>query len=101
IQAAFPSAEIHKFYGLTEVAGRLCHLPPALLETHPDAAGRPILGVSVRVLREDGTETSAGDRGEVCFRSAMTMHGYVRKAIGFQAFPTDSWFQTKDEGYLD
>ncbi|MFC4376332.1 AMP-binding protein [Nocardia halotolerans] len=63
-------------YGSTE-AGLVTIATPADLVVAPDTIGRAALGVSVRILRADRTETAAGEIGEIFVRSGLEYTGYT------------------------
>ncbi|MFZ2177383.1 MAG: AMP-binding protein, partial [Rhodococcus sp. (in: high G+C Gram-positive bacteria)] len=66
-------------YGSTE-AGMVSVATPADLVTAPDTIGRSSLGVSVRILRADRTETVVGEIGEIFVRSGLEYTGYTPDA---------------------
>lgn len=101
IRSAFPNTRIHKFYGLTEVAGRFCALPSDLIDNHPDAIGFPLKGTSLSVLGDDGTPVDVGTRGKVYLKSPLLMHGYLYIDGRFEPTYSNQWFATGDEGALD
>lgn len=101
IRLGFPHTRIHKFYGLTEVAGRFCALPADLIDDYPDAVGFPIKGTSLSVFRDDGAPVGINERGKVFLRSPLLMHGYLYIDGKFEPTLPNQWFPTGDEGALD
>ncbi|GAA4538689.1 AMP-binding protein [Amycolatopsis samaneae] len=89
-------------YGTNEagVIARLSaeeHQRPELIET----AGRPLPGVEVAIRDERGRDLPAGERGEVCVRSAVGATRYWRNPeLTAQVF-RDGWVHTGDVGFLD
>ncbi|HWG95335.1 MAG TPA: AMP-binding protein, partial [Mycobacteriales bacterium] len=85
-------------YGLTETA-------PVLTTTlmsevaKPDSIGRPLPGVELRLVDEDGHEVEEGDPGEVLARGANVFLGYWPD--GRDGPDADGWFATGDVAYLD
>jgi acyl-coenzyme A synthetase/AMP-(fatty) acid ligase len=71
----FAHAEISLNYGLTETY-RSASLPAALARAHPTSVGRAIPGVSLAVMRDDGSEAAPGEEGEVVHRGAGVFLGY-------------------------
>ncbi len=77
-----PQALPYLMYGLTE-AFRSTYLPPAEVDRRPDSMGRAIPNVDVLVLREDGSECSVDEPGELVHRGPLVAQGYWRR-------PTDT-----------
>jgi long-chain acyl-CoA synthetase len=85
-------------YGLTETA-------PVLTTTlmsevaKPDSIGRPIPGVELRLLDEDGHPVEEGDPGEIVVRGPNVFTGYWPD--GREGPDAQGWFGTGDVAYLD
>ena len=70
----------------------------------PGSVGRPLPGVELRLVGDDGVDSPRGEEGEVWVRTAAATKGY----LGDEAPPVDSdgWLHTgdlgrqDDEGYL-
>lgn len=101
VQRAFGPILING-YGSTE-AGLVTIAAPADLAAAPDTAGRPALGVSVRILRADRTPARPGETGAVFVRTALEYHGYTPDAaVRFAAKEViDGHVDTGDMGHLD
>jgi long-chain acyl-CoA synthetase len=74
---ALPNVEIHTAYGMTEASPRITYLGPKEIARHPESAGRPLPGVSVEILGEDGAPVPSGAIGEVVASGPNIMKGYV------------------------
>ena len=79
--------------------------------TDPDdvvatTVGRPVPGVELEIVAEDGTRVSEGQVGRVRMRSAAQMLGYVGRGAVIDSAPTaavidtDGWVTTGDLGSL-
>lgn len=79
IRARFPHAKLFLMYGLTE-AFRSSYLDPALVDARPESIGTAIPGAELFVLRPDGTETAAGEPGELVHVGPLVAQGYWRDA---------------------
>jgi acyl-CoA synthetase (AMP-forming)/AMP-acid ligase II len=63
--------------------------------------GRPLTGVELRLIDEDGHEVGAGERGEILSRGPDCCIGYTDPALTRTSFDADGWFTTGDVGILD
>jgi len=77
LRERFPAADLYAMYGLTE-AFRSTYLPPALIDTHPDAIGNAIPFAEIMVVRADGSEAAAGEAGELVHAGPLVARGYWR-----------------------
>lgn len=93
----------YQAYGATETAAALTALSP---EDHQnpgllDTVGKPILGVSIRIVDEKGRECPTGSVGEVIAQTPSIMKGYLgREALTCEVL-RDGWYSTRDMGFLD
>ena len=65
------------------------------------SAGRPSLGVAMRIVDEEMRDLPAGAIGEVATRSDMVMDGYLGMPEDTARAFRDGWFRAGDMGYLD
>jgi long-chain acyl-CoA synthetase len=99
----FPSVELAQFYGATET----CSIVTCLRDEQSTigsvvlgSCGRAVPGVSVKVLREDGTEAERGEPGEICVRGPNVSPGYWANPVATEAAFDDDWYHTGDIGAL-
>ncbi|MEX0694482.1 MAG: class I adenylate-forming enzyme family protein [Rhodospirillales bacterium] len=71
-----PSLRLFTVYGMTELAGRFCTLPPAQHSTDAGSVGCPIDGLTATVRNEDGDECITGESGEIYVTGNYLMEGY-------------------------
>jgi len=72
---------------------------PADLRHRTD--GRPLAGVELRLVDEDGTDVPTGRPGEILSRGPDLCMGYTDPALTAAAFDPDGWYHTGDIGVLD
>lgn len=87
-----PQAEIFLQYGMTEVF-RTTYLPPGETDRRPDSMGRPMPGVEVLIVREDGALCGPGEVGELVHSGPTVTQGYwnepERTALTYRPHPLD------------
>ncbi len=70
-----PNAKPYLMYGLTE-AFRSTYLPPEEVDRRPTSIGKAIPNAEILVVREDGSECTPGEPGELVHRGALVSLGY-------------------------
>lgn len=63
--------------------------------------GRPLDGVELRLVDDDGREVAAGEPGEILSRGPDLFAGYTDAGLTESAFTADGFFRTGDIGVLD
>jgi len=90
-----------RFYGSTEhpsVTG--CeHDDPADKRLRTD--GRPLAGVEVRIVDDEGHNLPAGEPGEILSRGPDCFAGYTDWALTEKSVDSEGWYATGDVGVLD
>jgi len=88
---------VHNLYGSTEVSYVTVANPQDLRET-PGTAGRPVHGVTVRIVDERGEPVPPGTTGRIFAGSPLTFEGY---SGGGDKERIDGLVATGDLGHLD
>jgi acyl-CoA synthetase (AMP-forming)/AMP-acid ligase II len=73
---ALPKVRVFSMYGLTEATTRVCYVPPEMIYAKKESCGRPLPGVELRIVREDGSAADTGEAGELLLRGPNVMTGY-------------------------
>lgn len=101
----FPSVGLAHGYGMTEV--------PALTLLGPDdhqigadtdrlrSVGRVMCEYEIKVVRQDGSECTPGEAGEIVARGPNMMLGYWNRPDETARALRNGWMHTEDIGYLD
>ncbi len=105
---AFPGVAMHQLYGLTETVPVLCIMNEEdhrrAREDRPDllgAVGRPVPGVDIRILADDGCELPPGASGEIVVRGPQIAKGYHNRPHENAKVFRNGWFHTGDIGRFD
>jgi acyl-CoA synthetase (AMP-forming)/AMP-acid ligase II len=106
--ATWPGLNFVQVYGQTELAGVISALSPQAHRdgAHPDrlgSAGTLLAGAQLRVVDPaTGHDVPAGQPGELWFRSAQQMMGYLNRPDDTaQAITADGWLRSGDVGHVD
>jgi len=90
---------IHEGYGLTEAS------PSVTIASGDDpvgSIGRPIPGVEVRLVDDDGDDVYIGDTGELLTRGPNVFQGYLNdEATTQRVLDADGWLHTGDMAVVD
>ena len=103
MHATFPTSELAQFYGATETASVVTGLrneQRAIGTALLGSCGRAVPGVSVKIVREDGTECAEGEVGEICVRGPNVTVGYWQNEAATAAALRDGYYRTGDLGQL-
>ncbi len=97
-------------YGQSEAGPNITSFPRAehdVLDLPPErqevlrSAGRPCVGVQVRIVDEERREVPLGETGEITVRSKSLMVGYWRQPEATAEAIVDGWLHTGDMGRFD
>ena len=88
---------IYDLYGSTEV-GWVTIATPQDMRERPDAAGKPVRGVDVAILSEDGKRLPLGEVGRIFVRSGVAFEGYT---TGEKIDSNGGYNSIGDVGFLD
>ena len=101
IRTALPDTKILTVYGFTEVGGRFCFLPPEMIDEHAGSVGRPINGLSLAVLDDDGKSVPPGQTGEIYVNGDHLMTAYYNDPETTAESLLPYGFRSRDLGFID
>lgn len=90
---------VYQGYGLTEAS-------PVISSNYPEAhkigsSGRPLPGLEVKIMDEEGNEVPTGQKGEIWVKGENVMKGYWKNPEETKKALVDGWLRTGDLGYID
>jgi acyl-CoA synthetase (AMP-forming)/AMP-acid ligase II len=91
---------IYRTYASTD-SGQMAISKPADMAAKPNAAGRPVWCVDLRIVDDHNNPVKVGDVGEIICQSPLASHGYYKNPEATNASFRDGWFYTGDLGYFD
>ena len=87
-------------YGMTECPMICMGSPYDSDDQLANTVGKPVVGLEMRIVAEDGSVAGADADGEVRVKGPMVFRGYTNDAANAEAFDDDGWFRTGDVGHL-
>ena len=87
-------------YGMTECPMICEGSPHDTDEQLAHTVGKPVEGLDLRIVTEDGSVAGPGEDGEVRLKGPMVFKGYTDAAATAEAFDDDGWFRTGDLGHV-
>ena len=98
----FPGSGLRNIYALTESGPTGTMMAPEDAPHRLDTVGRPMTGVSVRILDPEGHDVPVGQTGEITFLTEARMTRYLgNEAATRAALDDDGWLRSGDIGKLD
>ncbi|MBI0539497.1 hypothetical protein D9599_28705 [Roseomonas sp. KE2513] len=94
------SAGFHEYYASTE-GGGVSLLRPEDIDRHADSVGRPVFGVEVRVLDDEGRPLPPGEVGRLAYRGPGVASGFFDDAEANADAFEDGWFLPGDLATVD
>ncbi|KAI8711051.1 hypothetical protein NCS52_01480400 [Fusarium sp. LHS14.1] len=104
-----PSARLGQIWGMTETTSQATSVPPELadltLKGKADAwgsIGKPLPNVEIKLVDEEGNDTSATRRGEACIKGPNVFRGYLdNEEANRQSWDNEGYFKTGDVMEVD
>ncbi|WP_371514976.1 class I adenylate-forming enzyme family protein [Mycobacterium sp. 1164966.3] len=101
VRETFSVNGVANSWGLTEFPVATSQQPEAAPDLLDRTVGRPVAGVSVRVVDDSEREVSVGQEGELRLKGPQCFLGYVDGSLDAGAFDNDGWFRSGDLGRID
>ncbi|MEP6624846.1 MAG: AMP-binding protein [Acidimicrobiia bacterium] len=91
---------LFEVYGSTEM-GIITVLRPEDQLRKPGSCGKPYGGIEFRIVRDDGTEATTGEQGELFMSTGLAMDGYHRTDEKLSEHGDGKWASVGDIAYAD
>lgn len=88
-------------YGSTETCPVAICLGREYAQEKVGSCGKPVLHCEAKILKSDGSEAGAGERGEILIRGKNLFSGYWNDEESTLAAMAGDWFKTGDIGHTD
>jgi acyl-CoA synthetase (AMP-forming)/AMP-acid ligase II len=93
--------ETSRSFGSTEHPSITGNTPDIARDKRVTTDGRPLPGVEIRLVDDDGKDVEVGMPGEIWSKGPDCFMGYTDPALTAATFTPDGWFMTGDVGVLD
>jgi len=103
-QELLPHVALWQGYGMTECSSVLTMLTDEdhrVGGTRLSSAGRPLLGVQLKIEDQAGNQLGPNKNGEVCARAGNFFRGYLKRPKETEDAFRGGWYHTGDIGHLD
>ena len=87
-------------YGMTECPMICEGSPHDTDEQLANTVGKPVVGLDMRIVTDQGAVAGPGEDGEVRLKGPMVFRGYTDPAATAEAFDDEGWFRTGDLGHI-
>lgn len=92
---------IFQTYGMTETSSQIVTLSPEDSLKKLGSAGKPLFPAQIKIVREDGEPSEAGQIGEIQLKGPNITAGYLNRPDANTSTFDQGWLKTGDLGYLD
>jgi long-chain acyl-CoA synthetase len=101
LRRRLPKCLMLNTYGQSETMERVATFGGREFETNLGASGRVMPTMSLRIVRDDGTDAELGEPGEICVQTPTAMLGYYNDPKATAETVRDGWLYTGDIGHFD
>lgn len=97
----YPTVRFISMYGMTEAGSRIALAASAAVSYPIESVGRPLPGVSVRIVDRNDKDVPADTVGQIVIKSSGLMMGYYKQPALTAQTLVGGCLHTGDLGYLD
>ncbi|WP_297600400.1 class I adenylate-forming enzyme family protein [Mycobacterium sp.] len=101
VRQVFSVDGVANAWGLTEFPVATSQAPNGPADLLDHTVGKPVPGVTIRVVDEADQQVPHGAEGELRLKGPQCFLGYVDASLDAHAFDAEGWFRTGDLGRVD
>lgn len=101
VSKIFPGVQWRNYYGMTETTPMGTTLQPDQFEKRRESIGLPHINISLKLVKDDGSEAKVGEVGEILMKGPTIAKGYFGdEARTKKSFET-GWVRSGDLAVMD
>ena len=101
VSKIFPGVQWRNYYGMTETTPMGTTLQPEQFEGRKESIGTPHINISLKLIKEDGTEARVGEVGEILMKGPTVAKGYFNDDARTKASFEMGWVRSGDLAVMD
>ena len=101
VSKIFPGVQWRNYYGMTETTPMGTTLQPEQFEGRKESIGTPHINISLKLIKEDGTEARVGEVGEILMKGPTVAKGYYNDDARTKASFEMGWVRSGDLAVMD
>ncbi len=101
VSKIFPGVQWRNYYGMTETTPMGTTLQPRDFEGRKESIGKPHINISLKLVKDDGTEARIGEVGEILMKGPTVAKGYFNDEVKTRASFDGGWIRSGDLAVMD
>ena len=101
VSKIFPGVQWRNYYEMTETTPMGTTLQPEQFEGRKESIGMPHINISLKLIKEDGTEARVGEVGEILMKGPTVAKGYFNDDARTKASFEMGWVRSGDLAVMD
>ena len=101
VSRIFPGVQWRNYYGMTETTPMGTTIQPDDFEGRKESIGRPHINISLKLVKDDGSEARRGEVGEILMKGPTVARGYFNDEARTRTSFDGGWIRTGDLAVMD
>ena len=101
VSRIFPGVQWRNYYGMTETTPMGATIQPDDFEGRKESIGRPHINISLKLVKDDGTEARRGEVGEILMKGPTVARGYFNDEARTRTSFDGGWIRSGDLAVMD
>jgi len=101
VSRIFPGVQWRNYYGMTETTPMGATIQPDDFEGRKESIGRPHINISLKLVKDDGSEARRGEVGEILMKGPTVARGYFNDEARTRTSFDGGWIRTRDLAVMD